>query len=124
VTESGLQYRVITEGAGARPGPTDRVRVHYRGKTVEGQEFDSSYKRGEPAEFALNGVIKGWGEGLQLMPEGSRYELFIPYELAYNRRGPLAYQTLIFDVELLAVSPEAGQAEAEAPAENAEAPSQ
>jgi FKBP-type peptidyl-prolyl cis-trans isomerase len=116
-TESGLQYRVITEGKGARPGPTDRVRVHYRGKTIEGREFDSSYKRGEPAEFALNGVIRGWGEGLQLMTEGSKYELFIPYELAYNRRGPLAYQALIFEVELIAVNPEAEESDAGVPSE-------
>jgi len=120
-TESGLQYRVITEGDGARPGPTDRVRVHYRGKTVDGREFDSSYKRGEPAEFALNRVIRGWGEGLQLMKEGAKYELFIPYQLAYSRRGPLAYQALIFEVELLAVNPEA---DAEAPADSADAPSE
>jgi FKBP-type peptidyl-prolyl cis-trans isomerase len=116
-TESSLQYRVITEGKGARPGPTDRVRVHYRGKTIEGREFDSSYKRGEPAEFALNGVIRGWGEGLQLMTEGSKYELFIPYELAYNRRGPLAYQALIFEVELIAVNPEAEESDAGVPSE-------
>jgi FKBP-type peptidyl-prolyl cis-trans isomerase len=108
---------VITEGKGARPGPTDRVRVHYRGKTIEGREFDSSYKRGEPAEFALNGVIRGWGEGLQLMTEGSKYELFIPYELAYNRRGPLAYQALIFEVELIAVNPEAEESDAGVPSE-------
>jgi FKBP-type peptidyl-prolyl cis-trans isomerase FklB len=112
VTESGLQYKVITEGTGERPGPRDKVRVHYRGTTVEGQEFDSSYKRGQPAEFALNGVIKGWGEGLQLMKEGAKYELYIPYELAYNARGPLAFQTLIFEVELLDVSPESAQAKA------------
>jgi FKBP-type peptidyl-prolyl cis-trans isomerase len=123
-TESGLQYRVITEGAGASPGPTDRVRVHYRGTTVEGREFDSSHKRGKPAEFALNGVIRGWGEGLQLMQEGAKYELFIPYELAYGRRGPLAYQTLIFDVELLAVNPEAEQADAPTAEANTESAAQ
>jgi len=120
-TESGLQYRVITEGNGARPGPTDRVRVHYRGRTIDGKEFDSSHERGKPAEFALNGVIRGWGEGLQLMQEGAKYELFIPYQLAYSRRGPLAYQALIFEVELLAVNPEA---DAEAPADSADAPSE
>jgi FKBP-type peptidyl-prolyl cis-trans isomerase FklB len=117
VTENGLQYKVISEGTGERPGPTDKVRVHYRGTTVEGQEFDSSYKRGKPAEFALNGVIKGWGEGLQLMREGAKYELYIPYELAYNARGPLAFQTLIFEVELLDVNPESAQAEADAGAQ-------
>jgi len=120
-TESGLQYRVITEGDGARPGPTDRVRVHYRGTTVDGQEFDSSHKRGEPAEFALNRVIRGWGEGLQLMKEGAKYELFIPYQLAYGRRGPLAYQTLIFEVDLLAVNPDDEQDDADAPAGSGEA---
>ena len=104
-TDSGLQYKVIKEGSGTRPGPDDTVRVHYRGTTVEGQEFDSSHKRGRPAEFALNGVIKGWSEGLQLMQEGAKYELYIPYELAYNTRGPLAFQALIFEVELLAVNP-------------------
>ena len=123
-TESGLQYRVITAGDGVRPGPSDRVRVHYRGKTVDGQEFDSSHKRGKPAEFAVNRVIRGWGEGLQLMPAGSKYELFIPYELAYGRRGPLAYQALIFEVELLAVNPEAGPADAESTSESADAPSE
>jgi FKBP-type peptidyl-prolyl cis-trans isomerase len=112
VTETGLQYRVIDQGSGKRPGPTDRVRVHYRGTTVEGQEFDSSYKRGAPAEFALNRVIKGWSEGLQLMQEGAKYELYIPYELAYNARGPLAFQALVFEVELLAVNPEPAQAKA------------
>jgi FKBP-type peptidyl-prolyl cis-trans isomerase len=114
VTESGLQYKVITEGSGERPGPTDKVRVHYRGTTVEGQEFDSSHKRGKPAEFALNGVIKGWSEGLQLMQEGAKYEVYIPFKLAYNARGPLAFQTLIFEVELLEVNPEAPQAKSTA----------
>jgi len=123
-TDSGLQYRVIAEGDGASPGPSDRVRVHYRGKTIDGVEFDSSYKRGEPAEFALNGVIRGWGEGLQLMQEGAKYELFIPYELAYGRRGPLAYQTLIFDVELLAVNPEAEAADAQTADEQTESAAQ
>jgi FKBP-type peptidyl-prolyl cis-trans isomerase FklB len=111
-TDSGLQYKVIEVGSGAQPGPTDRVRVHYRGTTVEGQEFDSSYKRDKPAEFALNGVIKGWSEGLQLMQEGAKYELYIPYQLAYNARGPLAFQALIFEVELLAVNPESQKAAA------------
>lgn len=102
-TQSGLQYKVVKEGTGKSPGPTDTVRVHYRGTTVEGQEFDSSYKQGKPAEFALNGVITGWSEGLQLMREGAKYELYIPYQLAYNARGPLAFQTLIFEVELVDV---------------------
>jgi FKBP-type peptidyl-prolyl cis-trans isomerase FklB len=100
---SGLQYRIIKKGNGKQPGPTDTVSVHYRGTLIDGKEFDSSYKRNEPASFALNGVIKGWSEGLQLMKEGARWELFIPPELGYNNRGPLANQTLIFDVELLSV---------------------
>jgi len=100
---SGLQYRIIKEGNGKKPGPEDTVSVHYRGTLIDGKEFDSSYKRNEPASFALNGVIKGWSEGLQLMKEGGRWEFFIPPELAYNDRGPLANQTLIFDVELLSV---------------------
>jgi FKBP-type peptidyl-prolyl cis-trans isomerase FklB len=101
-TASGLQYKIIEEGSGRKPGPTDQVTVHYRGKLIEGREFDSSHKRGKPATFRLNGVIKGWTEGLQLMKEGGKAQLFIPPELAYGRRGPLAHQTLIFDVELIA----------------------
>jgi FKBP-type peptidyl-prolyl cis-trans isomerase FklB len=104
-TASGLQYKVIREGSGKQPGPTDTVRVHYRGGTVEGQEFDSTYKRGAPREFAVNRVIRGWSEGLQLMKEGAMYELYIPWKLAYGSRGPLAFQALIFEVELLAVNP-------------------
>jgi FKBP-type peptidyl-prolyl cis-trans isomerase FklB len=100
---SGLQYRIIKKGNGKQPGPEDTVSVHYRGTLIDGKEFDSSHKRNEPASFALNGVIKGWSEGLQLMKEGARWELFIPPELGYNNRGPLANQALIFDVELLSV---------------------
>lgn len=111
-TETGLQYKVIKEGSGAQPGPMDRVLVHYRGSTIDGKEFDSSYKRGKAAEFKLNGVIKGWSEGLHLMREGAKYELYIPYQLAYSQSGPLAYKTLVFEVELLAVNPEAPQASA------------
>ena len=102
---SGLQYRIIKHGSGKKPGPTDTVSVHYRGTLIDGKEFDSSYKRNQPATFALNGVIRGWGEGLQLMNEGAQWELFIPPELAYNERGPLANKTLIFDVELISVDP-------------------
>jgi len=105
-TASGLQYKVLQEGSGKQPVLTDTVRVHYRGTTVEGQEFDSTYKRSAPAEFTVNRVIKGWGEGLQLMKEGAKYELYIPWELAYRKRGPLAFQALIFEVELLEVNPE------------------
>ena len=105
-TASGLQYKVIKRGSGKQPGPTDTVRVHYRGTTVEGQQFDSTYKRGAPREFSVNRVIKGWGQGLQLMQEGAKYELYIPWNLAYGTRGPLAYNSLIFEVELLKVNPE------------------
>jgi FKBP-type peptidyl-prolyl cis-trans isomerase len=106
-TASGLQYEVLTEGTGKKPGPTDTVRVHYRGTLLDGTEFDSSYKRGEPISFRLNQVIPGWTEGLQLMSEGSTYRLFIPSNLAYGSRGAGGVigpdETLIFEVELLAV---------------------
>lgn len=107
VTESGLQYKVITDGGGKKPAVTDTVETHYEGKTLEGIIFDSSYKRGQTATFPLNGVIKGWTEALQLMAEGSKYELYIPSELAYGAAGSGAtiepYATLIFTVELVAV---------------------
>ncbi len=105
VTESGLQYRIINEGEGAKPLATDKVSVHYKGTTIDGTEFDSSYKRNEPATFAANRVIKGWTEALQLMPVGSKWELFIPSNLAYGPRAMgaeiKANETLIFEVELL-----------------------
>jgi FKBP-type peptidyl-prolyl cis-trans isomerase len=121
VTKSGLQYQVIEEGTGKTPGPTDKVTVHYTGTLIDGKEFDSSHKRGKPATFNLNGVIKGWSEGLQLMKEGGKAKLFIPQNLAYGQRGPLAHRTLIFDVELISVGdqPEA-QEEGEAPSQEAE----
>jgi FKBP-type peptidyl-prolyl cis-trans isomerase len=106
-TESGLQYRVLREGTGPSPKATDRVTVNYSGKLLDGTEFDSSYKRGQPASFAVNAVIKGWAEALQLMKVGGKYELFIPSDLAYGERGagqsigPNA--TLIFEVELLKI---------------------
>lgn len=107
VTESGLQYRVIEEGEGTQPKATDRVTVHYRGSLINGTEFDSSYARGEPATFALNQVIPGWTEGVQLMREGAKYQFFIPSDLAYGpegRPGPIGPNaTLIFDVELISV---------------------
>ena len=102
-TESGLQYKVIEPGSGKSPGPQDQVTVHYRGSFIDGKEFDSSFKKKKPATFAVNRVIKGWSEGLQLMKEGGKSQLFIPQNLAYGKRGPLAHRTLIFEVELLAV---------------------
>lgn len=105
-TESGLQYKMITLGTGKSPGPTDKVTVNYRGTLIDGKEFDSSYKRGKPATFGLNAVIKGWSEGLQLMKEGGEAQLFIPSNLAYGDRGPLGHKTLIFDVELISVGEE------------------
>ncbi len=107
VTASGLQYKVITNGEGAKPEATDKVKVHYRGTLIDGKEFDSSYKRNQPAEFGLNQVIKGWTEGLQLMNVGSKYEFYIPSGLAYGPNGPPSIgpnQTLIFTVELLDIT--------------------
>lgn len=105
-TESGLQYRVITEGEGKSPTETSKVTVHYAGTLINGEEFDSSYGRGAPASFPLNGVISGWTEGLQLMKEGGKYEFFIPYTLGYGERGSRSippFATLIFTVELISV---------------------
>jgi len=103
-TASGLQYKVAKAGSGRTPTANDSVTVHYRGTLVDGTEFDSSYKRGEPATFPVGGVIAGWTEALQLMQEGAQYQLVIPPALAYGDRGPLAGQVLIFDVELLGVT--------------------
>lgn len=105
-TDSGLQYKVITLGTGKKPLATDKVKVNYKGTLLDGTEFDSSYKRGTPAEFPLSNVIPGWTEGLQLMPVGSKYEFYIPAELAYGERAPQTIgpnQTLIFEVELLKI---------------------
>lgn len=106
-TADGLQYKVITEGKGPKPKLDDQVTVHYQGTLVNGQEFDSSYKRGEPATFPVNGVIPGWTEALQLMPVGSTWELYIPAKLAYGEQGAPPVigpnETLIFKVELLGI---------------------
>jgi FKBP-type peptidyl-prolyl cis-trans isomerase len=107
VTKTGLQYRVLREGNGKSPGPTDEVEVHYKGTLVNGRQFDSSYDRGSPARFPLNRVIPGWTEGLQLMKEGAKYEFVIPSSLGYGTMGAgssiPANATLIFEVELLKV---------------------
>lgn len=107
VLESGLQYKVVTAGKGAKPSATDEVEVHYKGTLIDGTEFDSSYKRGSTVSFPVNGVIAGWTEALQLMEEGSKWELYIPSDLAYGPGGtggaigPDA--ALVFDVELVSV---------------------
>ncbi len=104
---SGLQYQVLREGNGRQPKATDAVKCHYEGLLIDGTVFDSSYQRGEPATFPLNGVIKGWTEGLQLMKEGAKFRFFIPYTLAYGERGAgqsiPPFAALIFDVELIEV---------------------
>ena len=106
MTESGLQYLVVKEGSGKKPGPNDVVTVHYTGRLIDGTVFDSSVERGEPATFAVGQVIAGWVEGLQLMSEGAAYRLFIPSELAYGEHGTGPIQpnsALIFDVQLIKV---------------------
>jgi len=106
-TASGLQYKILKEGTGDQPKATDKVKVHYRGTTISGKEFDSSYARKEPIVFALNEVIKGWTEGVQLMKVGAKFQFFIPSDLAYGKRGAPPdigpNETLIFEVELLAI---------------------
>jgi FKBP-type peptidyl-prolyl cis-trans isomerase FklB len=109
---SGLQYKILTEGTGPKPAPTDTVVCNYKGTLLDNTEFDSSYKRGQPATFPVSGVIKGWTEALQLMPVGSKWQLFIPSDLAYGARGgpgggigPNA--TLVFEVELMSIQPKA-----------------
>ena len=109
ILPSGLQYRILAAGTGPKPAATDKVVCNYRGTLVSGTEFDSSYKRGEPATFPVNGVIKGWTEALQLMPVGSKWELYVPPYLAYGQRGSGQAigpnSTLIFEVELLSIVP-------------------
>jgi FKBP-type peptidyl-prolyl cis-trans isomerase FklB len=107
-TMSGLQYKVISKGTGKKPGPDDKVTVHYRGRLLDGTEFDSSYKRDKPATFPVGGVIPGWTEGLQLMKEGAKWQLFIPPNLAYGEKGagPMIgpNATLVFEVELISIN--------------------
>jgi len=107
VTDSGLQYEILEAGDGEKPALSSTVRTHYRGTLINGEEFDSSYSRGQPTEFPVGGVIAGWTEALQLMPVGSKWRLYIPYNLAYGEQGAGGaigpYQALIFDIELLAI---------------------
>ena len=106
--ENGLQYKIVKEGAGAKPKATDSVSVHYRGTLISGKEFDSSYSRGEPTSFPVNRVIPGWTQILQLMKEGAKWQVFIPSELAYGERGAGGDigpdSTLVFDIELIKVN--------------------
>lgn len=107
VTESGLQFEVLVQGDGEKPSRSSTVRTHYHGTLIDGTVFDSSYNRGQPAEFPVGGVIAGWTEALQMMPVGSKYRLYIPHQLAYGERGAGAaiapFSALVFDVELLAI---------------------
>ncbi|MFM7671722.1 MAG: FKBP-type peptidyl-prolyl cis-trans isomerase [Bacteroidota bacterium] len=115
-TASGLQYEVLQEGSGEKPGPTDSVTCHYRGTFLDGRGFDNSYDRGEPITFPLNGVIPGWTEGLQLMSVGSKYKFYIPYKLGYGEFDMMSIpggSTLVFEVELLGIK--RAQASLEAP---------
>jgi FKBP-type peptidyl-prolyl cis-trans isomerase FklB len=115
---SGLQYKILTAGTGPKPTADDRVVCNYRGMLLDNTEFDSSYKRGQPATFPVTGVIKGWTEALQLMPVGSKWQLFIPADLAYGERGQSTIEpnaTLVFEVELLSIVPKQPAATAPAP---------
>lgn len=112
---SGLQYKIVSAGTGPKPTAKDTVVCNYRGTLINGKEFDSSYKRGQPATFPVSGVIKGWTEALQLMPVGSKWQLFVPADLAYGERGPAPEigpnATLIFEVELLSIKKDEKAAE-------------
>jgi FKBP-type peptidyl-prolyl cis-trans isomerase FklB len=123
---SGLQYKIEKQGTGPKPLPTDTVECNYSGTLINGKEFDSSYKRGQPATFPVGGVIKGWTEVLQLMPVGSKYRVFIPSELAYGPRGAGAdigpNSTLIFEIELLSIKPKPEAAKPAEPAAKPEEP--
>jgi FKBP-type peptidyl-prolyl cis-trans isomerase len=114
---SGLQYKILKAGTGAKPVASDSVVCNYRGTLINGTEFDSSYKRGQPATFPVGGVIKGWTEALQLMPVGSKWQLFVPSDLAYGERGPSPEigpdSTLIFEVELLSIEDKSKEKEPE-----------
>ena len=120
--ESGLQYKVIKEGTGATPKPTDSVVAHYRGTLIDGKEFDSSHKRGQPATFPVRGVIKGWQEALQKMKAGAQWQIFVPSELGYGARGAGAdigpNAALIFDIELLEIKEPAKASSEPAPKHN------
>lgn len=118
VLPSGLQYKITAEGNGSKPQATDTVTVHYRGTLIDGTEFDSSFSRGQPAKFKLGQVIKGWTEGLQLLKQGTKAQLFIPPTLAYGERGagPIGpNSTLIFDIELIGIEPTGKDGEPEKP---------
>ena len=102
---SGLQYKVIREGDGRQPKPSDRVKVHYSGRRIDGTEFSSSYRKGEAEIFHVNGVLPGITEALQLMKEGAKWKIFMPSNLAFGKRGVLAYRTVIYDLELISIEP-------------------
>lgn len=108
---SGLQYKVLKEGHGRNPGPEDSVKVHYRSTLIDGTEFGSSYGNEKPSTFRVNGIIRGLTEALQLMKEGANWQIYVPADLAYGDRGPLAYRTLIYDLELISVE-DTGQSDA------------
>ncbi len=109
ILASGLQYKIIKQGSGKKPKSQDYVKVHYRGTLIDGREFDRSLRKSNPATFAVKGVIPGWTKALQMMKEGSRWQLFIPPDLSYGTRGPLANKTLVFEIDLIAVNPNKGK---------------